>query len=182
MDALLSARKSEGEHEASRRIKTEVMTQMDGIVKGSGDDDDTIGKHMLVIAATNCPWDIDSAVLRRFPRRIFVPLPDPVTRKALLTILLEKSGQHDMRKKDISAIVKRLDGFSGSDISAIASEASFGPLRSLGGIDAIKGAKPSDIRPIQRKDFDAAIDQATKSVSKKLLKKYDEWKEEQAAS
>jgi ATP-dependent 26S proteasome regulatory subunit len=181
MDALLSARKSEGEHEASRRFKTEVMTQMDGIVKGSGVDDDS-GKHLLVIAATNCPWDIDSAVLRRFPRRIYVPLPDPVTRKALLLNLLKKSGEFDMGKKDISAIVKRLDGFSGSDISAIASEASFGPLRSLGGIDAIKGAKSSDIRPIQRQDFDTAIDQATKSVSKKLLKKYDQWKEEQAAT
>ncbi|KAG7342277.1 cell division control protein [Nitzschia inconspicua] len=181
MDALLSARKSEGEHEASRRFKTEVMTQMDGIVKGSANDE-VDGKHLLVISATNCPWDIDSAVLRRFPRRIYVPLPDPVTRKALLTNLLEKSGQFKIGKRDMSDIVKRLDGFSGSDISAIASEASFGPLRSLGGIDAIKGANPNDIRPIQRQDFDAAINQATKSVSIKLLKRYDEWKEEQAAS
>jgi fidgetin-like protein 1 len=186
MDALLSVRKSDGEHEASRRFKTEFMTQMDGIVKGAkgGDnaDNNNIGMHLLVIAATNCPWDIDSAVLRRFPRRIYVPLPDSVTRKSLLVDLLEKSGKYDMGKRDISAIVKRLDGFSGSDIAAIASEASFGPLRSLGGIDAIKGAKSSDIRPIQRQDFDTAIDQATKSVSKNLLKKYDQWKEEQAAS
>jgi SpoVK/Ycf46/Vps4 family AAA+-type ATPase len=180
MDALLSVRKSEGEHEASRRFKTEFMTQMDGIVKGAGDNHN--GRHLLVIAATNCPWDIDSAVLRRFPRRIYIPLPDSITRNSLLTNLLEKSGQYDMGKRDVSAIVKRLDGFSGSDIAAIASEASFGPLRSLGGIDAIKGAKSSDIRPIQRQDFETAIDHATKSVSKSLLKKYDQWKEEQAAS
>ena len=154
---------------------------MDGIIKStSGGSNEE--KHLLLIAATNCPWDIDSAVLRRFPRRIYVPLPDPVTRKALLQNLLDKAGDYEMSKKDISAIVKRLDGFSGSDIASIASEASFGPIRSLGGIENIRGAAATDIRPIQRQDFDAAIDQSTKSVSKKLLKKYDEWKAEQAAS
>ena len=57
MDALLSSRKSEGEHEASRRFKTEFMTNLDGIVKngGGGDGNDKNGKHLLVIAATNCP-------------------------------------------------------------------------------------------------------------------------------
>lgn len=183
MDALLSSRKSDGEHEASRRFKTEFMTNMDGIVKTGGDENgDENGKHLLVIAATNCPWDIDSAVLRRFPRRIYVPLPDPTTRKALLKNLLDKAGNTKVSKEDIKAIVKRLGGFSGSDIASIASEASFGPIRSLGGIDAIQAAKSSDIRPIQRQDFDTAIDQATKSVSKKLLKQYDEWKQDQAAS
>ncbi len=179
MDALLSSRKSDGEHEASRRFKTEFMTNMDGIVKNGGDEN---GKHLLVIAATNCPWDIDSAVLRRFPRRIYVPLPDQTTRKALLENLLEKAEDTDMSKSDIKAVVKRLGGFSGSDIASIASEASFGPIRSLGGIDAIQAASSSDIRPIQRQDFDNAIDQATKSVSKTLLKQYDQWKQEQAAS
>eukprot|EP00531_Pseudo-nitzschia_arenysensis_P017976 CAMPEP_0116131636 /NCGR_PEP_ID=MMETSP0329-20121206/9114_1 /TAXON_ID=697910 /ORGANISM="Pseudo-nitzschia arenysensis, Strain B593" /LENGTH=614 /DNA_ID=CAMNT_0003626085 /DNA_START=99 /DNA_END=1943 /DNA_ORIENTATION=- len=179
MDALLSSRKSDGEHEASRRFKTEFMTNMDGIVKNGGDEN---GKHLLVIAATNCPWDIDSAVLRRFPRRIYVPLPDQTTRTALLQNLLEKAGDMKLSKADVKAVVKRLDGFSGSDIASIASEASFGPIRSLGGIDAIQAASSSDIRPIQRQDFDKAIDQATKSVSKTLLKQYDQWKQEQAAS
>lgn len=179
VDSLLSARKSEGEHEASRRFKTEFMTNMDGIVKNGGDEN---GKHLLVIAATNCPWDIDSAVLRRFPRRIYVPLPDSTTRKALLTNLLEKAGDTDLSKSDVKEVVKRLDGFSGSDIASIASEASFGPIRSLGGIDAIQAAKSSDIRPIQKQDFDKAIEHATKSVSKSLLKQYDQWKQDQAAS
>ena len=82
----------------------------------------------------------------------------------------------------MKAIVKRLHGFSGSDINAIASEASFGPLRSLGGMDAIRGAKATDIRPITRADFDNAIDQATKSVSKKQLEKYDDWVKNQSAT
>jgi SpoVK/Ycf46/Vps4 family AAA+-type ATPase len=156
------------------------MTQIDGIVKDGGSNAD--GKHLVVIAATNCPWDIDDAVLRRFPRRIYVPLPDAITRKCLLLKLLDKAGDYQLKKSDISAIVKRLDGFSGSDMASIASEASFGPIRSLGGLDAIRGAKSSDIRPINRQDFEAATDQATKSVSKNLLKRYDTWKQEQAAS
>jgi spastin len=180
MDALLSRRKSDGEHEASRRFKTEFMTQIDGIVKDGGSNAD--GKHLLVIAATNCPWDIDDAVLRRFPRRIYIPLPDATTRKCLLLKLLDKAGDFKLKKSDISAIVKRLDGFSGSDMASIASEASFGPIRSLGGLDAIRGAKSSDIRPINRQDFEAATDLATKSVSKNLLKRYDTWNQEQAAS
>ena len=179
MDALLSSRKSDGEHEASRRFKTEFMTNMDGIVKSGGDETE---KNLLVIAATNCPWDIDSAVLRRFPRRIYVPLPDPVTREALLRSLLDKAGDTKMSKKDIQLCVKRLDGFSGSDIASIASEASFGPIRSLGSMDVIQAASSSDIRPIQRRDFDEAIDNATKSVSKAVLQQYDRWRQDQAAS
>jgi SpoVK/Ycf46/Vps4 family AAA+-type ATPase len=180
MDALLSSRKSDGEHEASRRFKTEFMTQVDGIVKDGGASDN--GKHLLLIACTNCPWDIDSAVLRRFPTRIYIPLPDRDTRKALLEKILPKAGEHKLNSSDIKTIAKRLNGFSGSDISSIASEASFGPIRSLGSMEAIRGAKEKDIRPISVQDFESAIDQATKSVSKDLLKKYDEWKKDQAAS
>jgi SpoVK/Ycf46/Vps4 family AAA+-type ATPase len=177
MDALLSSRKSNGEHEASRRFKTEFMTQMDGIVKGS----DSNGKHLLVISCTNCPWDIDSAVLRRFPRRIYVPLPDKVTRKQLVKMLLEKAGKHSLSSSDRRLVVKRTDGFSGSDIASIASEASFFPLRALGDMESIRGANAKDIRPLSLKDFEDAIDQATKSVSTGLLQKYQEWKQQQAA-
>ena len=180
MHALLSSQKSDGEHKASHRFKTEFMTNMDGIVKNNGDKN---GKHLLVIAAINCPWDIDLAVLRRFPWKIYIPLPDSTTRKALLKNLLEKADDTDLFKEDIKTVVKQLNGFSGSDISSVASEASFGPIQSLGGMNAIQVAKSGDTRPIQQQDFDKAIDQATKSVSKSLLKQYHQyWKEDQAAS
>jgi len=177
MDALLSTRKSDGEHEASRRFKTEFMTQVDGIVKSGGSE-----KNVLVIACTNCPWDIDSAVLRRFPRRIYIPLPDTDTRKVLVKKLLEKAGNHSLSRSEIKEVVKRTHGFSGSDLTSIASEAAFGPLRDLGGMLAIRDVQVNDIRPIGLNDFEMAISQATKSVSKDLLKQYDDWKKEQAAS
>lgn len=174
MDALLSSRKSEGEHEASRRFKTEFMTQMDGIVKGA----DTT-RHLLLIACTNCPWDIDSAVLRRFPRRIYIPLPDQNSRAALLKNLLQKASKHNLTSQNIASLARRLDGYSGSDIASIASEASFGPLRSLGSVSAIRSANANKIRPINFHDFEQAIDQATRSTSQDLLRNYEQWKKDQ---
>lgn len=171
VDALLSSRKSEGEHEASRRLKTEVMVQMEGIAK-TGD------ANVLVLACTNCPWDIDPAVLRRFPRRIYVPLPDSEARRGLLEHLLEKAGKHSLSSRQLDALVRRTDGYSCSDITAIASEASFGPLRSLGGLDAVRNVRAQDMRPISMADFESALSQASKSVTASHLRRFEEWKTE----
>jgi SpoVK/Ycf46/Vps4 family AAA+-type ATPase len=175
VDSLLSARKSDGEHEASRRLKTEFMIQMDGVANVEVDERSS---NMLVLACTNCPWDVDSAVLRRFPRRLFVPLPDEAARRGLLSSLLKKAGKHSLTSGQIGALARRLDGFSCSDMSAIASEASFGPLRSLGGLDLIRKVSAKDIRPICIADFETAISQATKSVTPSLLQRYDGWMRE----
>lgn len=180
MDALLSSRKSDGgEHEASRRLKTEFMVQMDGITMN---DDEGIGRHLLLIACTNCPWDVDSAVLRRFPRRIHVPLPDSEARRALIEYLLKKAGKHSLMTRQISTLVDRTVGFTCSDIASIASEAAFGPLRSLGGMDVIKDCTAADVRPIQLKDFESVINDTTKSVTGAQLQRYEQWQKQQAAS
>lgn len=172
MDALLSSRK-EDEHEASRRFKTEFMIQMDGL-RGN----ETSDGNVLVVACTNLPWNVDDAVMRRFPRRIFVPLPDPQARRGLLEALLKKAGAHSLSSRDIDIIVQKTEGYSCSDIKAIASEASFGPLRSLGSIDAIRDVRSQDVRKITAQDFDDAIKQSTKSVSPAFLSKYKQWEKE----
>ena len=69
IDALCGARGESGESEASRRIKTEILVQMQGV--GS----DSAGK-VLVLAATNTPYSLDQAVRRRFDKRIYIPLPE----------------------------------------------------------------------------------------------------------
>jgi len=175
VDSLLSNRKSDGEHEASRRLKTEVMVQMDGI------KNDNERKPVLVLACTNCPWDIDAAVIRRFPRRIFVPLPDSDARRGLWTKLLAKAGKHSITSRQISSLVRKTEGFSGSDISAIASEASFGPLRSVGGLDALRRIRATDVRPLSMEDIDAALQHTSRSVNDEHLERYDEWKQKQQA-
>jgi len=193
MDSLLGRRKSNGdsEGEGSRRFKTEFMVQMEGITAGSGSEGG-VEKRMLVIGCTNCPWDIDDAVMRRFQRRIYVPLPDKESRLALWENISNKANEGENPKRgdnssasltaqEIKQLVKISHGFSCSDIASIANEAAFGPLRDIGGIDVIRNVKTADVRPILARDFIEAIKNSKKSVSNESLKHYEEWEDAQAA-
>ena len=188
MDSLLGRRggsgdggSGNGEGEGSRRFKTEFMVQMDGISAGSVGGDGNKYKTLL-IGCTNCPWDVDDAIMRRFQRRIYIPLPDREARKTLWKKLIEKAnGSVKISSRDLDRLVMSTQGFSCSDIAAIANEAAFGPLRDVGSIEAIKDVSLEDVRPIQMKDFEGSTKNAKKSVSIDLLKKYKEWENAQAA-
>ncbi|CAN0316493.1 unnamed protein product [Discosporangium mesarthrocarpum] len=82
IDSLAGSR-GDGEHEASRRVKTELMVQMDGGGWGRAGS-----KTVIVLAATNTPWDLDEALRRRLEKRIYIPLPSKVGRKELFRINL----------------------------------------------------------------------------------------------
>lgn len=111
IDSLCSRRGSESEHEASRRVKSELLVQMDGV--GSEENN----KVVMVLAATNFPWDIDEALRRRLEKRIYIPLPSDEGREALLKINLREVKVDD--SVDLSDIAKRLDGYSGADITNV---------------------------------------------------------------
>jgi len=169
VDSVLSSRR-ENEHEASRRLKTEFMIQMEGLAKNT-----ELDYNVLVLACTNCPWDLDPAVLRRFPRRLYVPLPDATARQALLQHVLETQlkNDHSLKQRDVRELAAVLKGYSGSDMYAIASQAAFGPIREREGKDLLH---VQTLRPVSRKDWDTAVSQAAPpSVSKKLLLQYKEW-------
>jgi len=77
IDSLCSSR-SEGENDATRRIKTEFLVQMQGV----GNKDEGV----LVLGATNVPWELDPAVRRRFEKRIYIPLPEAPARTTMFKL------------------------------------------------------------------------------------------------
>lgn len=120
IDSLLSAR-GEGENESSRRIKTEFLVQMQGV----GKDD----KGILVLGATNIPWDLDPAVRRRFQKKIYIPLPEKVARLRMFQLNLGDCIEHTLKKEDFDELSELTEGYSGSDISTLTQDAIYEPLR-----------------------------------------------------
>lgn len=121
IDSLLSERSS-GEHEASRRLKTEFLVEFDGL-PGNPDND-----RIVVLGATNRPQELDEAALRRFPKRVYVALPDHNTRQHLVKKLLEKQGS-PLSDDVIKRLALCTDGYSGSDLTALAKDAALEPIR-----------------------------------------------------
>ena len=73
----MSARSGAGEHEASRRMKTELLIQLDGLIRSRQD-------RVFLLAASNLPWELDPALLRRLEKRILVQLPNKEARTNML--------------------------------------------------------------------------------------------------
>ncbi|XP_074842105.1 fidgetin-like protein 1 isoform X2 [Carettochelys insculpta] len=165
IDSLLSQR-GDGEHESSRRIKTEFLVQLDGATTSSED-------RILVVGATNRPQEIDEAARRRLVKRLYIPLPEASARKQIVTHLMSK--EHcSLREEEVELIVKKSDGFSGADMTQLCREASLGPIRSLQSMD-IATITCEQVRPISFLDFDSAFKTVRPSVSSKDLELYENW-------
>lgn len=121
IDALCGPR-GEGESEASRRIKTEMLVQMDGVGKDSSD--------VLVLGATNIPWQLDAAIRRRFQRRVFIGLPDVAARTTMFKIAVGDT-PHLLTNDDFRKLAEKTDGYSGSDIAIIVQDALMEPVRKI---------------------------------------------------
>lgn len=94
IDSILTKR-NEHDHEASRRLKTEFMVQVDGVATGS-----KANPQVLIIGATNRPQDLDEAALRRLTKRIYIPLPDCEARKGAILKLL-KDVNYNLTSQDL---------------------------------------------------------------------------------
>jgi vacuolar protein-sorting-associated protein 4 len=119
IDALCGPR-GEGESEASRRIKTEMLVQMDGVGRDS--------KGVLVLGATNIPWQLDAAIRRRFQRRVHISLPDSGARTTMFEIAVGTT-PCDLKKTDYKKLGELSAGYSGSDISIAVQDALMQPVR-----------------------------------------------------
>ncbi|XP_048231961.1 protein SUPPRESSOR OF K(+) TRANSPORT GROWTH DEFECT 1 isoform X2 [Ricinus communis] len=120
IDSLCGQRGEGNESEASRRIKTELLVQMQGI----GNDD----HQVLVLAATNTPYALDQAIRRRFDKRIYIPLPDLKARQHMFKVHLGDT-PHNLTESDFEHLARRTEGFSGSDISVCVKDVLFEPVR-----------------------------------------------------
>jgi vacuolar protein-sorting-associated protein 4 len=121
LDALCGPR-GEGESEASRRIKTEMLVQMDGV------GNDSTG--VLVLGATNIPWSLDGAIRRRFQKRVHISLPDISARTTMLKLAIGDTPT-TLKNDDYKELAKLCDGYSGSDITVCVQDALMQPVRKI---------------------------------------------------
>ncbi|KAH8059693.1 AAA ATPase-like protein [Aureococcus anophagefferens] len=175
VDSLLSQRSSD-ENEASRRLKTEFLVQLEGV--GSGDASNR--ERVLVVGATNRPQELDEAARRRFVKRFYVPLPDDAARRSLLGTLL-KHNRHSLSPAELDGdVVDRTRGFSGADIRNLCQEAAMGPMRDVGSSLFAGGGAPGvlsedQIPPISFAHFDNALKITRATVAPEDLVGYEAW-------
>lgn len=121
VDALCGPR-GEGESEASRRIKTELLVQMDGVGRDS--------KGVLILGATNIPWQLDAAIRRRFQRRVHISLPDLPARMKMFELAVGTT-PCDLKSEDYKTLGQLSEGYSGSDITIAVQDALMQPVRKI---------------------------------------------------
>eukprot|EP01006_Ploeotia_vitrea_P028621 TRINITY_DN61290_c0_g1_i1.p1 TRINITY_DN61290_c0_g1~~TRINITY_DN61290_c0_g1_i1.p1 ORF type:complete len:534 (-),score=40.21 TRINITY_DN61290_c0_g1_i1:298-1899(-) len=169
IDSLLTER-GDKEGEGSRRLKTEFMIQMEGL--GSGDS------SVVVIGATNRPYELDDAILRRFPKRIYIPLPEYSSRVALLKHLM-KDEPH-LSTSDFQHIARLTEGYSNSDMANLCKEACMQPIRELG----MRAAEipANKIRKVNRHDLTTAMQSVRPSASQDALAELERWSAKYSSS
>ncbi|KAM7501228.1 hypothetical protein LguiB_000132 [Lonicera macranthoides] len=169
VDSMLGRRENPGEHEAMRKMKNEFMVNWDGLRTKDKE-------RVLVLAATNRPFDLDEAVIRRLPRRLMVNLPDAPNREKILRVIL--ANEELARGVDLSAVANMTDGYSGSDLKNLCVTAAHCPIREL--LEKEKKEKSlalaenrplpalhcsADVRSLSMDDFKYAHEQVCASVS-----------------
>ena len=148
------------------RVRNQFLKEMDGIVdKGKN-------LHVYVIGATNKPWDLDWAFIRRFQKRILVPLPDHHTR--LMMFKLYTANLQLGSDVDLHELARLSEGFSGSDIRDVNQSAQ---LKLIG--EFFESGKANDImakpRALNMDDFRQILEERKPSVSLDMLALYNRW-------
>ena len=186
----VGTKRGDGENEASKKVLAEMLVQMDGVSEMNSEEDNEKNnnkeikpKFVMVMGATNLPWDLDEALRRRFEKRIYISLPNKVGRKQMFNINF-KGIQLD-KDVNIEELVEKTKGYSGHDIASVCREASLMNMRRKlmsndGKFDIMEAANNETFiqgleAPISQKDILTAIKNISKSVSPKDIKKFEEW-------
>ena len=152
-----------------RRMKTQLLTELQGLASSSAE-------RITVIGATNLPWEIDFALRSRFEKRIHVPLPNRIARKSIFEIHM--ADIEVGASVDYAELADLTAGYSGRDISIVCREASMEPIRDLQRSGRLDDEKEIlDIRPVERGDFLRAINNIRPATSPEDVRRYIEWAE-----
>lgn len=134
VDSLCSAR-SDSDSESGTRIKNQFLIQMQSV----GPDENNV----VVFGATNRPWAIDSAILRRFNRRIFIPLPDKHARYQIFKLHVGDTS-NSLTEEDFQSLAEKTEKYSGSDISDLVQDGLMEPMRKVYSATHFKKIKAKD--------------------------------------
>jgi vacuolar protein-sorting-associated protein 4 len=120
VDSMCSARGAGNESDATSRMKTEFMVQLQGVGKEQ--------EGILVLGATNLPWSLDQAIRRRFEKRIYIPLPSKEARRSMFKMNVGKA-RCILTEDDYRQLAELTEHYSGSDISIVVRDALLQPVR-----------------------------------------------------
>ncbi|CAD7937144.1 unnamed protein product [Amoebophrya sp. A25] len=189
VDSLGSKRGEASEHEASRRVKSELLVQMDGINTVKKDSPDEQPKLVMVLAATNRPWDLDEALRRRLEKRIYIPLPEQEGRRQIFDLMCAEISVNDDVKFD--TLVELTEGYSGADITNVCREAAMMQMRihrealrkaRKEKANIAEMAKEFEEVPVTMDDFLNSLKNVNRSVGNDDLQRFQDWMSEFGAT
>lgn len=169
IESILSKR-NENENEASKRLKTEFLIQFDGVNTNLND-------KVLIIGATNRPQDLDSAVIRRLPKRVYIGPLNEDGRVYYIKNVMSKI-DHYLSNSEFNKIGKLTNFYSNSDLKELCREAAYEPIRELGEAELKSIQK---IRPINFKDMVKATKKVRGTLTEGTLKELEEWNNDYGA-
>jgi transitional endoplasmic reticulum ATPase len=159
IEALVPARRDEGSS-VMQRVVPQILQGVEGFDKKAG-------RPILMMGATNVPWQLDPAMLRpgRFDEKVYIPLPDLPARRKMLDLYLSK--RPVAPEVDLAALAARLDGYSGADIKYICDRAATIPF-----LRSVATGEEGDITP---EVMDDVLNDTPPSVTPEMLRRFEEW-------
>nr|XP_061800424.1 katanin p60 ATPase-containing subunit A-like 2 [Nerophis lumbriciformis] len=180
VDSMMGQRGSNmlGEHEGSRRLKAELLVQMDGLARSED--------LVFVLAASNLPWELDNGMLRRLEKRILVGLPPPPAREAMIAHWLppvNSTGEFQLKAElDYQLLAKEMKGYSGSDIRLVCKEAAMRQVRKV--FESLESNQDGDtgmlairLETVTTQDFLEVLAHTKPSVSG-VMEKHTAWEKD----
>ena len=152
-----------------RRLKTQLLTELQGLASKEGE-------RITLIGATNLPWELDFALRSRFEKKIHVPLPSREARSKIFETHMEDVEVSPTVEYD--ELADLTEGYSGRDISVVCREAAMEPIRDLQRTGRMDDEQEIlDIRPVSRDDFLHAIENIRPATPPEDVKRYIDWAE-----